>query len=182
MSLNQIPDFMLSDETGSVKDKIAVLSGAGGVVEKTNKSEFDAYKAENAINAVSPPVPLQGLVKGLVGYGLNSDRLMGLLQFCKNNGKTLFIPDGDYYLDKNVVIDYQYVTIIGQSMYNTRFIIKETDNFNIFTLRNSCNISDICIKILNPSYSEIMFDLKTITTTNNGGKLKISELTNGIAV
>jgi len=25
MSLNQIPDFMLSDEVGSVKDKIAVL-------------------------------------------------------------------------------------------------------------------------------------------------------------
>ena len=48
MSLNQIPDFMLSDESGNVKDKIAVLSGVGGVVEKTNKSEFDAYKAETA--------------------------------------------------------------------------------------------------------------------------------------
>jgi len=47
MSLNQIPDFMLSDAVGSVKDKIAVLSGVGGVVEKTNKSEFDEYKAEN---------------------------------------------------------------------------------------------------------------------------------------
>ena len=50
MSLNQIPDFMLSDEAGNVKDKIAVLSGVGGVVEKTNKSEFDAYKADNMIN------------------------------------------------------------------------------------------------------------------------------------
>jgi len=49
MSLNQIPDFMLSDDAGNVKDKIAVLSGAGGVVEKTNKSEFDKYKADTAI-------------------------------------------------------------------------------------------------------------------------------------
>jgi len=48
MSLNQIPDFMLSDEAGNVKDKIAVLSGVGGAVEKANKSEFDEYKADNA--------------------------------------------------------------------------------------------------------------------------------------
>ena len=46
MSLNQIPDFMLSDDAGNVKDKIAVLSGVGGAFEKTNKSEFDEYKSE----------------------------------------------------------------------------------------------------------------------------------------
>jgi len=58
MSLNQIPDFMLSDEAGSVKDKIAVLSGVGGMVEKTNKSEFDAYMAENAIELATKATQL----------------------------------------------------------------------------------------------------------------------------
>jgi len=46
MSLNQIPDFMLSDEVGSVKDQVSKIAGVGGVVEKTNKSEFDLYKVE----------------------------------------------------------------------------------------------------------------------------------------
>jgi len=66
MSLNQIPDFMLSDVAGNVKDKIAILSGVGGVVEKTNKSEFDEYKADNATQGISLiPETLKKLQSGL---------------------------------------------------------------------------------------------------------------------
>ena len=54
---------MLSDAVGSVKDKIAVLSGVGGVFEKTNKSEFDEYKAETATK-VELTTGLQSVASG----------------------------------------------------------------------------------------------------------------------
>jgi len=71
MSLNQIPDFMLSDEAGNVKDKIAVLSGAGGAFEKTNKSEFDAYKADNALQLDAKMDKFGGLIEGSLDMGSN---------------------------------------------------------------------------------------------------------------
>jgi len=43
-----ITDNKLSNASGQIKDKITTLNGIGDIKEKTNKSDFDTYKAENA--------------------------------------------------------------------------------------------------------------------------------------
>jgi len=118
MSLNQIPDFMLSDEAGSVKDKIAVLSGVGGVVEKVNKSEFDLYKAETAnyINVTSC---------GATGDGVSDDIdsivvAITKVTLLKSLGKTptLIFPGMKKYNVSDTVVIPHGINVIMDSPLN----------------------------------------------------------------
>ena len=100
MSLNQIPDFMLSDEAGSVKDKIAVLSGAGGAVEKTNKSEFDAYKVETATELV---ILKKGEVYVEDYVGTDTEKITSALIDLVNGGTLYF--SGKAYAFTGIIIN-----------------------------------------------------------------------------
>jgi len=105
MSLNQIPDFMLSDEAGSVKDKIAVLSGAGGAVEKTNKSEFDAYKAET-VTISSFPIQVPEID--------DTARIQRAINACRTKGGgTVDLLPERYDISASLVL-YGYIVLQGQ--------------------------------------------------------------------
>jgi len=132
MSLNQIPDFMLSDAVGGVKDKIAVLSGVGGAVEKANKSEFDAYKAETATKVElankrdkAVRIPLGELdddaISAITGGGT-----VTLLSIPQDKSvtpaKTSYFKNGKNLLDKTKVnIGYYVSTVTGVLVENVAY-------------------------------------------------------------
>jgi len=128
MSLNQIPDFMLSDETGNVKDKITVLSGAGGVVEKMNKSEFDAYNADK-VSLINFPI--------VVPEVDDTARIQRAL----NTGKSVFVSSSSPCTISQSLIMFPNQILYGESYVNKAVATKES----LITLASGSNCDMIKI-------------------------------------
>lgn len=56
----------------------------------------------------------------------NTIDIQNALSYCKNNNKSLYIPDGAYYLTSPITIDQEYFNLIGESQ-NVKFYISHTD-------------------------------------------------------
>ena len=96
---------MLSDETGSVKDKVSKLAGVGGVVEKINKSEFDLYKAQSATKASG--LKLKGTVLAVNGTSAEYivDMKTKISRSALEHGINFFIIPILYRVDVNTSTD-----------------------------------------------------------------------------
>ena len=121
--MGDIADLDTTDKTSVINainetvNKISLLSGVGGTVEKANKSDFDAHKADTAqiyINVFAPPVPLVAVK----GDGTDdSVAINAIIQYAKSvNGACIVFPPANYGIASTIVIDGSNINLTGFGM------------------------------------------------------------------
>lgn len=94
--------------------------------ELNNKFSTNKVEVNNKINTINEQLDTKATVVSLEKFIENdtdhTQAFKNALSFCKSNNKSLYIPDGNYYLNESLVIDQDGLEIIGNSR-NTKLLI-----------------------------------------------------------